>query len=178
MIETSIYVGDLRAYVGSRRDIHIEVPGESFSTRLCAITDDISCDFTLESVSHGIVIHGVMQLNYAAQCSYGLVDIVEPLVVSVANELFHENKTREKNTNDDESYSFQGDDLDIEQMIRDAIVTHVPLAPVCGHGPNDCVVCSTTVVPFLGNDESVADEVTHPDVTDPRWDALKDFPRE
>ncbi len=153
MIETSIYVGDLRSHVGSRRDIHIVVPGESFSTNVAQIIDDITCDLTLESVPHGIVIHGLLQGNYSAQCSYGLIDIVEPIRVTVNNELFEEVRLRERMQEEDEDvYRFKGEDLDIEQMLRDILLTSLPLAPVCGHGPENCAVCSAQVTPFIAKD--------------------------
>ena len=184
MIESSIYVGDLRAHVGSRRDIHILVPGESFHSSLCKVVDEITCDLILESVSHGIVVHGNLQLNFSAQCSYGLVDIVEPLTVNV-NELFEEIRPREPIKDDEETYRFQGDDIDIEQMLRDSIIPSLPLAPVCGHGPENCLVCSNQVVPYIAKDldaisdhiiGGIADAVAEPK-RDPRWSALDDFPK-
>ncbi|HMS24295.1 MAG TPA: hypothetical protein PKB15_01170, partial [Acidimicrobiia bacterium] len=93
MIESSIYVGDLRSHIGSRRDVHLVVPGETFFSTLARIVDDLTCDLTIESVGHGFVIHGTVQTNYSAQCGYGLVEIIEPLTVNV-NELFEERRVR------------------------------------------------------------------------------------
>ena len=153
MIETSIYVGDLRSHVGSRRDIHVEIPGESFYSSLCKVIDDITCDFTLESISNGIVVHGICQGNFSAQCSYGLVEIVEPFSVNV------------------------------EQMLRDSVIPSLPLAPVCSHGPQDCVVCSSQIVPFISKDlDKISDKIIGgiddaiaPDSVDSRWSALESF---
>lgn len=182
MIESTIYVGDLRARIGSKRETRIEVPGVSFSSALCKIVDDVTCNLVLESVSHGVVIHGVLQLNFSAECSYGLVDIVEPLTINV-NELFEEIRPREPLNDDDETYKFQGDDLDVEQMLRDSILTSLPLAPVCGHGPENCTICSNQIKPFInkdiekltdhiigGIDDAIADSKA-----DDRWSALNDL---
>jgi len=179
MIETSIYVGDLRSHVGSRRDIHIEIPGESFHSSLCKVIDAITCDLTLESISNGIVIHGICQGNFSAQCSYGLVDIVEPFSVNV-NELFEEVRSRDIVDGDEDTYRFRGEDIDIEQMLRDSVIPSLPLAPVCSHGPQDCVVCTSQIVPFIGKDlDKISDEIVGgiedaiaPNPVDPRWSGL------
>lgn len=184
MIETSIYVGDLRSHVGSHRQVHVNVPGESFASTLCQVVDEITCDLTLESVNRGIIIHGTLQGNFKAQCSYGLIEIVEPFTVNV-NELFEEVRAREPVSDDEDTYRFQGDDIDIEQMLRDSIIINLPLAPVCGHGPEDCTVCSAQVVPFIAKDVvekseeiigGINDAIAKDDI-DPRWKALDDFPK-
>lgn len=182
MIESTIYVGDLRARVGSRRSVRVEVSGASFSSSLCKIIDEVTCDLLLESVSHGIVVHGSLNLNYSAQCSFGLIDIVEPLTVNI-NELFIESRPREKIDNDEETYTFKGDDIDIEQMLRDSILTSLPLAPVCGHGPENCTICASQVKPFLFKDiDNISrdivggiDDVIADPKLDKRWSALKDL---
>ena len=182
MIETSIYVGDLRSHVGSRRDIHVEIPGESFYSSLCKVIDDITCDFTSESISNGIVVHGICQGNFSAQCSYGLVEIVEPFSVNV-NELFEEKRARDIVDGDEDTYQFRGEDLDIEQMLRDSVIPSLPLAPVCSHGPQDCVVCSSQIVPFISKDlDKISDKIIGgiddaiaPDSVDSRWSALESF---
>ena len=183
MIESSIYVGDLRSHIGSRRDVHLVVPGETFFSTFARIVDDLTCDLTIESVGHGFVIHGTVQTNYSAQCGYGLVEIIEPLTVNV-NELFEERRVRDPIKDDDETYRFTGDDIDIEQMLRDSILTSLPLAPVCGHGPENCVVCANQIVPFLTKDfDEVSehiiggiDDVVSEPVKDSRWSALDEFP--
>lgn len=182
MIETSIYVGDLRAHIGSRRDIHLEVPGGTFYSPLCKVIDDISCDFIMESISNGIVIHGLCQGNYSALCSYGLVDIVEPFQVSV-NELFEEVRARDRVDGDEDTYQFRGDDLDIEQMLRDSVIPSLPLAPKCSHGPQDCTICSSQVVPFIQKDiDGISDkiiggidDVVAKNEIDPRFEVLKEL---
>lgn len=183
MIESTIYVGDLRARVGSRRNVRVEIPGSSFSSSLCKIIDEITCDLILESVNHGIVVHGSLQMNYSAQCSFGLIDIVEPLTVNI-NELFEELRPREKIDDDDEqTYTFKGDDINIEQMLRDSILTSLPLAPVCGHGPENCTICASQVKPFLAKDlDRISkdivggiDDVTAERTSDNRWSALNDL---
>lgn len=181
MIETSIFIGDLRAHVGSRRDIHIEVPGDTFASPLAQVVDEITCDLTLESVSHGIVVHGTLATRYSAKCSYGLVDIVEPLT-AVVNELFEEVKFKEQISHDAETYQFIGNELDIEQMLRDSVIPSLPLAPVCGHGPENCSICSSQIEPFISRDVGELsnqiiggiDDVLADD-KDPRWSVLDDL---
>lgn len=180
MIETSIYVGDLLHRIGSRRDFHIVVPGEKYSSSVARIIDDVTCDLSVESVSQGIVVHGTIQANYSAQCSYGLVDLVEDLVLNV-NELFEEEKKRRdvlREDDDEETYSFTGDEIDVEDLIRDSILLGLPIAPVCGHGPENCAVCSNEIVPFIDKElppgivGGVGDIEPKPDS---RWAVLDDL---
>ena len=185
MIETSIYVGDLRSRLGSRRDVHLEIPGDDYQSFLCKVIDTVVCDFTLESVTSGIVIHGLIQGNFGAQCSYGLREIVQPFTVNV-NELFEEIRIRDRDDLDEETYKFKGDDLDISQMLTDAIVPSLPLAPVCSGGPSNCVICSAQIKPFISDQEHQSRkfskdslfETESDDIFDPRWDALRQLSTE
>lgn len=184
MIETSIFVGDLRTHVGSRRDVHLEISGKEFHSATVRIVDDVICDLTLESVSHGIVVRGNLQADYSAVCSYGLVDIVEPFN-AVVNELFEEVKHQDEISDDSHNYQYFGENIDINQMLRDAIITSLPLVPVCGHGPEDCSICSSQITPFIDRDAKDIekqivgniDDVlgSAKDIKDPRWAALDDI---
>lgn len=154
MIESTIYIGDLKHRNGLRRDIRLSVPAETFSTPLINFEDDLTCDFVVESVSQGFVVHGTISGQYGAQCSYGLVDMSSSIQVSV-NELFEEAAKYEKRSNEDtdeETYVFSGDEIDAEQLIRDTVLTSLPLAPVCDHGPDNCSICSSQIKPFISKD--------------------------
>lgn len=148
MIESTIFVGDLRAQKGARRNFHLAIPSESFSTPVVTFEDDLICDFTAENVSQGFVVHGNISAQYVSQCSYGLVDISSSLSVNV-NELFEENPISQ---DDEEIYSFRGENIDLEQLLRDSILTSLPLAPVCDHGPENCSVCTSQIQPFISKE--------------------------
>ncbi|MFN8015528.1 MAG: YceD family protein [Acidimicrobiia bacterium] len=188
MIECRVYVGDLLNHLGSKREIHLSIPGVGFSSALCSVIDDVECNLTLESVTGGIVVHGFLDGNYSAQCSYGLTDIVDSFHFNV-NELFESPRERDKKIinidvegqlGQDDNYQFTGDELDLEQMFRDVIITGLPLAPVCAHGPENCSVCSVQIKKFISKRFDKSDEVIGgiDDVLnqhDPRWSALDDF---
>jgi uncharacterized metal-binding protein YceD (DUF177 family) len=180
VIETKIYVGDLRSHKGAHRDVHLEIPGESFSTNVAHIVDTVTCDLVLENASSAIVVRGTLSGNFTAQCSYGLVDFTESFSVLV-NELFEERDHRrphESLDDEEDSYSYSGDDIDIEDLMHDSISVYLPLAPACAHGPENCAVCSSEIIPFIAKDlpEGIVggvDDVEPP--KDNRWSALDDL---
>jgi len=175
MIESTVYIGDLKHRNGLRRDVRLNIPADSFSTPVIVFEDELTCEFTVESVSQGFVVHGSITGQYSAQCSYGLVDMSSSVSVRV-NELFEESK----NIESEETYKFSGDELDTEQMIRDSVLTSLPLAPVCDHGPDNCSICSSQIKPFISKElptdavlGSVEDALG--ETKDPRWSALDNF---
>ena len=182
MIESSIYIGDLKHRNGLRRDFHISVPAETFSTPVITFEDDLICDLTVESISQGFVVHGTITGQYSAQCGYGLVDMTSSINVTV-NELFEEHTSRHSETTErseeslDDAYTFKGDEIDVEQMIRDSVITNLPLSPVCDHGPENCSICSSQIKPFISK-ELPADKVIGSaqdalaNNKDPRWAVL------
>lgn len=149
MIESSIYIGDLKHRNGLRRDFRLNVPAETFSTPLISFEDDLICQLVVESVSQGFVVHGTINGQYSAQCGYGLVDMTSSLMVSV-NELFEDESVVSSEAEEsEEAYTFKGDEIDVEQMVRDSVLTNLPLSPSCDHGPENCSVCTSQIKPFI-----------------------------
>ena len=79
--------------------------------------------------------------------------------------------TTEETTDDDEVGRMQGDLLDLEPAVRDAVVLTLPVTPLCR--PDCPGLCPDCGVHF---DDLPADH-SHEDV-DPRWAALRNMSAE
>jgi len=73
--------------------------------------------------------------------------------------------TRRATAEDDEAFRLDGDDLDLEPAVRDALVLALPFQPRCRPDcPGLCTICGA----HLADDP----EHTHDERIDPRWAAL------
>jgi len=125
---------------------------------------DLVLDLRLESVSEGVLVSGTAQVALSGECARCLEPLTESLEVDV-QQLFvypgHENEA-----DDDEIGRLVDDYIDLEPLLRDAVVLALPLAPVCRDDcPGLCPDCGARfaeVGPDHGHDE-----------VDPRWAALR-----
>ncbi len=136
---------------------------------------EIELDVRLESVIEGVLVSGTARVQLTGECSRCLDPISDELEVDL-QELFGYEETDERGRplrrssteadadQDDEQHRMVGDHLDLEPVLRDALVVDLPLAPVCRDDcPGLCPQCG-----FRLED----DQEHHHDVIDPRWAAL------
>ena len=96
----------------------------------------VELDLRLESVVDGVLVSGTVEVTVSAECGRCLDPLEERLVVDV-QELF----AYERTDPDDEQPLLVGDFIDVEPLIRDAVVLGLPLNPVCA--PDCPGLCST-----------------------------------
>jgi uncharacterized protein len=158
MNELRIDVADLLAHPGARRELRARVPVERLGTATATIAEPVDLDVVLERVPEGIVVRGTLSAVYEAQCSTCLRPLTDRLAVTVS-ELFEDFPV------DGETYPIEGHLIDVEQLLRDALVLELPLAPACPDGDPECVADPDA--------RSTDDDTggTEPP-TDPRWAAL------
>lgn len=122
----------------------------------------LELDLRFESVHEGILVSGEARAVATGVCGRCLIDITEPVQVDF-QELFAYSSG--------EAFDFEvhDDHVDLEPLVRDAVVLALPFQPVCRP---DC----PGLDPETG--ERLADlpdrEPAQP--IDPRWAALADFP--
>ena len=98
--------------------------------------------------------------GHEAQCSTCLRPVEGRVEVQVS-ELFEDHPV------DGETYPIEGHVIDLEQLLRDALVLELPLAPTCAEGDPDCVPDpEARAAGPLGDEEG--DDAP----SDPRWAAL------
>lgn len=116
-------------------------------------------DVVLEHVPDGIVVHGTVAAEYESECSRCLEPVRDTFSVPV-RELF------ERAPIDGETYQLEGDEVDLELPVRDAVLLDLPQAPRCR---DDCA----GLCPVCGVDHNVTDCQCELNPPDPRWDALR-----
>src|SRR5690625_1109525 len=117
---------------GSMRTVNriVNVP-EAFATPMASIPEgaEIELDLRLEAVMEGVLVTGTVRGRMTAECSRCLDPLSEDLEASY-QELFRyesdENEgidsEDEDEDEDEEDYYLEGDLLDLEPVVRDAVV--------------------------------------------------------
>ncbi|MGB3257895.1 MAG: YceD family protein [Ornithinimicrobium sp.] len=133
---------------------------------------DVDVQVRMESVVEGVLATGQVRSAATGECVRCLDDVVVDIDVSV-QELFaysdraaHHEKVGDTD-NDEERHELDQDLMDLEPVVRDAVVTALPFQPVCRDDcPGLCAQCGARF----------ADDPDHQhDLIDPRWAALADL---
>jgi len=157
-----IDVADLLTHPGARRPLHLETAVADLGTPVARIVEPLRLDLVLERVPDGIVARGELHARWEAECSNCLRELAADLDVGVG-ELF------EPHPLDEDTYPIEGHEIDLEQLVRDALVLELPLAPTC-----EDAQCAPTAVPgvLVGAADS---DLPGAEPVDPRWAALSEL---
>jgi len=147
-----IDVADLLAHPGARREVTLTAPVADLVGTSARADGPVQIDLTLDRISEGIVARGLVSTDWQADCSLCLNEVSRRLEVHV-DELF------EPNPVDGETYPIEGHEIDLEQLVRDAVLLELPLAPHCDP---PC----TIVLPDQDDEDGP---------TDPRWAVLSEL---
>jgi len=132
---------------------------------------DLSLDLRLESVSEGVLVSGTVNGPVTGECGRCLRPINDSVVVTVQELYAYEHSTTDETTDEDEVGRLQGDLINLEPAVRDAVVLALPTNPVCR---DDCPgLCPDCGVPL----DELPEGHRHEQV-DPRWAALSNLTRE
>lgn len=157
-------VRDIVHRPGEMREFSFEVPApEKWGEGLVSVDAGvpIDLDVRLESVHEGILVSGSIATVYAGVCGRCLTDIAEPVEVEF-QELFA--YPGEEATD----FEVQDDHVDLETLVRDAIVLSFPFQPVC---QPDC----PGLDPATGERMTVSTGAEPREPLDTRWAALQDY---
>ena len=154
-------VSDLLHHPASRRPERIAIPGSELGgtagARLSAAP--LTVQVMLEQVPDGIVVHGHVSGEYESECSRCLTPVRGTFTVPV-REMF------ERAPIDGETYQLEGEEVDLELPVRDAVLLDLPQKPLCR---DDCA----GLCPECGVDHNETDCQCDLNPPDPRWDALR-----
>jgi uncharacterized protein len=156
-----IPVADLLRRPGASRDVHVEIPIPDLHSRGGDVDPSrpVVVDATLERISDGVVVRGRVAADWTAACSRCLSPVSGHVEVHV-DELY------EPHPLEGETYGLDGDVLDLEPLVRDALLLELPNAPLCR---DDCA----GLCPTCGADRNVTACDCRTDELDPRWAALR-----
>jgi uncharacterized protein len=91
---------------------------------------DLQLDLLLEGVAEGVLVTGSVTAPLAGECARCLEDFTSGMTVR-----FQELFARDPETAGADGYLLDGDLLDLEPALRDALVLELPLSPLCAE---DC----------------------------------------
>ncbi|MET0727397.1 MAG: DUF177 domain-containing protein [Acidimicrobiales bacterium] len=158
-----IGVMELRRRPGTQREVHVAAPLDGLAITSAQVPDgaEVQVDGILEAIEGAMTITGTVTAPWTGECRRCL-DPVHGELQATLSEVFEPHPT------DGDTYTLVGDEVDLEPVARDAVLLHLPLAPLCredcqGPAPEDF----PAVVP---HDDSVDDDAPP---TDPRWAGLE-----
>jgi uncharacterized protein len=98
---------------------------------------DLELDVRLERVTDGVLVTGTVRAPLVGECARCL-----DLFASAMEVRFTELFTHDASDDDADGYLLDGDLLDLEPALRDALVLELPLAPLCAEDcPGLCPEC-------------------------------------
>jgi uncharacterized protein len=160
----SIGVRDIVHRPGEMRETRFDVTlAERWGEGLVAVQagEIVDVDVRLESVHEGILASGTVEAEYAGICGRCLTDIDQSVEVEF-QELF---AYPDREAGD---FEVQDDHVDLETLVRDALVLSLPFQPVCRP---DCPGLDPETGERLAEDPELATRET----IDPRWAALAEL---
>jgi uncharacterized protein len=157
-----IDVRDLVGHPGHSRAVHVDEPVEGLALELATVPEDlpIEADLLLESVIEGILVSGPLRGSMRMSCARCLKTFERPFDVDV-----HELFARELDDAADEYPLAEDGAIDIEPMVRDAVLLGVPFSPLCR--PECLGLCER-----CGGDRNRGECACAPETVDSRWAAL------
>jgi len=123
----------------------------------------VELEIKLEAVGEGVLVTGTAVVALAGECTRCLKPISDSMEIDI-QELFY----YPGNEPDDEAARNEGERIDLEPVLRDAVVLDLPFAPLC---TEDC----RGICPICGADLNDDPDHGHDDDVDPRWGDLQQW---
>jgi uncharacterized protein len=154
-------VTDLRRRPGTQRELQLAatLPDLAISSAAVPAGGEVALDGVIEAIEGGITVTGRVTAPWEGECRRCL-DLVVGTLEADLREVFEPHPT------EGETYPIAGDEIDLEPVVRDAVLLTLPLAPLCR---DDCPGPAPEVFPTGPRED--ADEPSEPG-GDPRWAAL------
>ena len=126
----------------------------------------VDLDLRLEAVMDGVLVTGTATADLEGECARCLEPIEDDVTVDFQELYLYD--PADGDDEDDDVSRLEGDLLDLEPVLRDAVVLALPFQPLCRDDcPGLCAECGAR----LADDP----DHRHDDAVDPRWSALADL---
>jgi uncharacterized protein len=126
----------------------------------------IEFDLRLEAVMEGVLVTGEAQADLTGECVRCLEEIHNDIVADFQELFAYEESDTAAAAEDDDTNRLEGDLLDLEPVLRDAVVLALPFQPLCRDDcPGLCAECGARLADEPGHQ--------HDEPVDPRWAALQ-----
>ncbi|WP_154794826.1 YceD family protein [Occultella kanbiaonis] len=163
---------DLGRRPGSMRELTLTVPAaQLMGTEVIGVQagNPIELDLRLEAVMEGVLVTGTAETEATGECVRCLRDIIHDVEVDLT-ELFayaggRHPKVEEEDEEAEPLKEMNGELLDLEETVTDAVVLSLPFQPLCRPDcPGLCPECGIRL-------EDAEPGHSH-EILDPRWAAL------
>jgi len=155
---------------GSQRQVSRTVPAPAdLGIEVLQVPEGspVELDLRLEAVMEGVLVTGTAHASLAGECARCLEPLTDEIGVDLQELYVYEDHALPGE--DDEVSVLQDDLVDLEPLLRDAVVLALPFQPLCMDDcPGLCPECGAR----LADDPDHA----HDAAVDPRWAALAELP--
>jgi uncharacterized protein len=158
---------------GHMRTYRRTIPAPAEPTRLgletiaVPVGEPIELDVRLEAVTEGVYVSGSVHASLAGECARCLDGLTDEIDVELSELFAYPDSVTDETTDADELPRVVDELIDVEQIVRDAVVLALPLAPLCRPDcPGLCPDCGekwADLAPDHGHE-----------TLDPRWAALRE----
>jgi uncharacterized protein len=161
-------VRELGRRAGSLKTYRRSVPAPAaLGLQLVAVPPGapLQFDVRLESVTEGVLVTGSVTAPVSGDCARCLEPVSDELDVEICELFAYPDSATDETTEEDEVHRIDGDYLDIEPVVRDAVVLGLPFTPLCR--PECAGLCPTCGQRL----DDLPPGHAHEQI-DPRWAAL------
>ncbi len=159
---------ELGRRAGSMREVERTLPAPAdWRVELIGVPEGAPVHLTLrlESVMEGVLVSGEVHVPLEGQCARCLEPIEDSLDLDLQELFAYEGSTTLQTSEEDEVRRVEGDHIDLEPLVRDAVVLSLPLSPVCDEDCSGlCVDCGQRL-------DDLPPDHGH-ELLDPRWAGL------
>jgi len=159
---------ELQRRAGTKRDYERQLPApEQLGLDMIGVPEGSPLALTvrLESVTEGVLVTGTVTGELVGECGRCLNRFHDAMTVDFMELFAYPDSITEETTDVDEIPRLEGDYLDLEPVVRDAVVLSLPLTPLCS--PDCAGLC-----PECGERlDDLPSDHSHTQL-DPRWAAL------
>lgn len=162
--ESQWVIGIRNLSAGSMRQVEKEIAAPAdMKVALIGVDEcePIGLDLRLEAVVEGVLVSGEARTRLHGQCSRCLNEFVTSETFPVQDLIYYPGHEIEE-----DAYLVVDDSIDLEPLVRDAIVLKLPFCPLCDE---DCA----GLCPVCGVNLNDNPEHEHETEADDRWAKLK-----
>ena len=163
---------------GSARAQQLTVPApDDMRLELARVPvgDVLQLDLRFEAVTEGVLVTGSATAPVAGECARCLTPLASTVTASFTELYLYQHDRHDKHERFDEddeqeeALYLDGDLLDLEPVLRDAVVLALPMSPLCREDcPGLCVECGVPLADAGPGHQ-------HEDAPDPRWAGLRNY---
>jgi uncharacterized protein len=126
----------------------------------------VDLELRLEAVMEGVLVTGTASAELVGECARCLEEIRDEIVADFQELFVYEESDTATHAEDEDVSRLEGDLIDLEPLLRDAVVLMLPFQPLCQDDcPGLCTECGARLADDPGHQ--------HDEPIDPRWAKLQ-----